>query len=70
MLDIVATNQHQLALPVDRKRVDDAKTRLTRAPAGKPQPMGEDAAIDNVGDERHKGDGGDRQRNLGETALL
>jgi hypothetical protein len=69
MLDIVATDEHQLPLPVDRKRVDDAKTRLTRTPPWDAQSVGEDAAIHNKGDERHKRDGGDRQRDLGETAL-
>jgi hypothetical protein len=69
MLDIVAADQHQLALTIDGKRINNAESRLPRATAGNPEAMREDAAVNNIDDKRQKADGGDRQRNLGEAAL-
>jgi hypothetical protein len=46
MLDIVAPNQHQLALAVEAKRVDEAEPRLTGPGARDTQPMGERQSVD------------------------
>jgi hypothetical protein len=37
MFNVVAANDHELAMPIQIVSVDDAQTRLTRAPAAAPQ---------------------------------
>ena len=53
MFDIVAPHQHQLALSVERKGVDQAESRLARAAAaGNAQAMAENEAINDDKDQR------------------
>ncbi len=58
MLDIVAPDQHQLALTIDGEGVDDAQPRLARTATGHPEPVAEHASIEDVEDERREGDQG------------
>jgi hypothetical protein len=62
MLDIVATHQDKLALPVERERVDQAETRLARpAAARKTQTMAKQSAIgDNQPNDRDQRESGER----------
>ena len=59
MLDVIAPHQHQLALTVERKRIDQAETRLPGSPArGNAQPMPEHESVEKIedqqrGDSRH-----------------
>jgi hypothetical protein len=59
MFDIVAPDDHELTLTVQRKGVDQSKPRLARpTPSGKSQSMTEQGAVGDY--ERDDGDNGDR----------
>ena len=61
MLDIVAPDEHELTLPVEREGVDQPEPRLARlASAGKAQPMTEQRPIcDDHGSDRDNDDSHD-----------
>jgi hypothetical protein len=55
MFDIVATDQHQLPLPIQAERIDQPEPRLPCPSARNAQPMSEGQAVDN----REHDQGGD-----------
>jgi hypothetical protein len=55
MFDIVATDQHQLPLPIQAERIDQPEPRLPGPSARNAQPMSEGQAVDN----REHDQGGD-----------